>query len=277
MDLKKIETGIKRLVESQLVRAVLGSKPEDRVLQRLMEELRAGTRTDQAGRRVAPNAFAIMVPPGASALWMQHLSLPVLRDAVREMADQSGARLMASPTIDVIEDRKEVPDGSFRVIATFDQAPVKETQEVVSHTPRLEPSPEGDAAPANAVLIVDGAAQYALSRAVVNVGRRLDNNLVIEDPRVSRHHAQLRAIDGHFVLFDLNSSGGCFVNGKRTTQTVLRPGDVISLAGFTLIYTQEPSIAEQHPAATAPHRVGGERPTVVRESRPSEEEDRGKP
>jgi pSer/pThr/pTyr-binding forkhead associated (FHA) protein len=67
----------------------------------------------------------------------------------------------------------------------------------------------------------------------------LENQLVIDDPRVSRNHAQLRAIKGRFALFDLNSTGGTFVNGQRTSQTVLYPGDVISLAGVALIFGQD--------------------------------------
>jgi hypothetical protein len=263
MDLKKIESGLKRLVESQLVRAMRGIKPEDRVLQRLMEELSVNTRTDQMGRRVAPNAYAIMVQPGAAKFWGKHLSAPELLDAIREMAAQSGAHLMSPPTVEVVEDPGETAEGGFHVVAAFEGAPVNETQDLASQTPRREGGTEGDLAPANAFLIVDGAVQYALSQAVVNVGRRLDNHLVIEDPRVSRHHAQLRAIDGCYVLFDLNSSGGSFVNGQRTSQSVLRPGDVISLAGVTLIYAQDSSHTEQQLAATAPHGVSGERPTVV--------------
>ena len=49
----------------------------------------------------------------------------------------------------------------------------------------------------------------------------------------------MRAIKGRFVLFDLNSTGGTFVNGQRTSQTVLYPGDVISLAGVALIFGQD--------------------------------------
>jgi hypothetical protein len=270
MDLKRIEAGLKKLVESQLVRALPGSRPEDRVLQRLMEEVRSGTRTDELGRSLAPNAYAIMVRPGTSSGWKQQLVLPALLDAIREMADQSGLRFAAPLSLDVVEDPTESRESGFHVVAKFDEAPVKETQEVASRTPRVEGTWEVNSVPANAFLIVEGSTQYALSQTVINVGRRLDNNLVIEDPRVSRHHAQLRAIDGHYVLFDLNSSGGSFVNGQRTSQSVLRPGDVISLAGVTLIYAQDSSRQEQQTGATAPHEAGGERPTVVSETRSSE-------
>jgi pSer/pThr/pTyr-binding forkhead associated (FHA) protein len=82
--------------------------------------------------------------------------------------------------------------------------------------------------PEEAFLIIDGVKVFPLSESVVNIGRRLDNHLVIDDVRVSRCHAQLRAINSRYVIFDLNSSGGTFINGRKMTQAVLYPGDVIT-------------------------------------------------
>jgi pSer/pThr/pTyr-binding forkhead associated (FHA) protein len=79
---------------------------------------------------------------------------------------------------------------------------------------------------------------------VVNIGRRLGNHIVIDDPRVSRSHAQIRALRGRYVLFDLNSTGGTFINGQRIKQHSLKPGDVISLAGYTIIYGEDSSPAD---------------------------------
>ncbi len=93
--------------------------------------------------------------------------------------------------------------------------------------------------PPNAFFIVDGIKFYPLVKAVINIGRRLENDLVIDDRRVSRNHAQLRAIEGHYVLFDLNSTGGTFVNGSRVSETILYPKDTISLGGVKLIFQQD--------------------------------------
>ncbi|MDP2778413.1 MAG: FHA domain-containing protein, partial [Anaerolineales bacterium] len=93
--------------------------------------------------------------------------------------------------------------------------------------------------PQSAFLIVEGVRVFPLLLPVVNIGRRLENQLIIDDPRVSRNHAQLRTIKGRYVVFDLNSTGGTFVNGQRTNQIVLYPGDVISLAGVALIFGQD--------------------------------------
>jgi pSer/pThr/pTyr-binding forkhead associated (FHA) protein len=74
---------------------------------------------------------------------------------------------------------------------------------------------------------------------VINIGRRPDNQLVINDSRVSRIHAQLRAINGLYIIFDLDTTGGTFVNGQKINQCTLYPGDVISLAGVPLIFGQD--------------------------------------
>ena len=93
--------------------------------------------------------------------------------------------------------------------------------------------------PEDAFVIIDGTRVIPLNQAVINIGRRIENTLVVDDPRVSRTHAQMRAINGRYIIFDLNSTGGTFVNGERVKQTVLYPGDVISLAGADLIYGQK--------------------------------------
>ncbi len=93
--------------------------------------------------------------------------------------------------------------------------------------------------PEDAFVIVDGIKVIPLNQPLIRIGRRLENNLVLDDPRVSRTHAELRAINGRYVLFDLNSTGGTFVNGLKITQSVVYPGDVISLAGVNLVYGQK--------------------------------------
>ncbi len=93
--------------------------------------------------------------------------------------------------------------------------------------------------PEDAFVIVDGIKVIPLTQPLVRIGRRLENNLVLDDPRVSRTHAELRAINGRYVLFDLNSTGGTYVNGLKITQSVVYPGDVISLAGVNLVYGQK--------------------------------------
>jgi pSer/pThr/pTyr-binding forkhead associated (FHA) protein len=118
----------------------------------------------------------------------------------------------------------------------------------------LQAKPDDDVAtvPEDAFVIVDGIRVIPLTQPIVNIGRRVDNTLVIDDPRVSRTHAQLRAINGRYIIFDLNSTGGTFINGERVTQSILYPGDVISLAGADLIYGQKNPPPRQDLKETSP-------------------------
>jgi pSer/pThr/pTyr-binding forkhead associated (FHA) protein len=94
---------------------------------------------------------------------------------------------------------------------------------------------------------------------IINIGRRPENHLMIDDPRVSRFHAQIRASKGSFILFDLNSTGGTSVNSQPVTQRMLSPGDVISLAGVPLIYSQDTPESDTGATAALPAepRPGG--------------------
>jgi pSer/pThr/pTyr-binding forkhead associated (FHA) protein len=103
----------------------------------------------------------------------------------------------------------------------------------------LRMNEERDGIPANAFFRMEAGKTFPLVEPVISIGRMLENDLVIDDPRVSRRHAQLRAVEGHFVLSDLGSTGGIFINGRRITETIIYPDDSISLAGFLLTFQQD--------------------------------------
>ena len=95
----------------------------------------------------------------------------------------------------------------------------------------------------NPSLILYGGRIIELNQSVINIGRKASNHIIISDPRVSRVHAQLRRIKEEYMVFDVDSAGGTFINSERIQSHVLRPGDVISLAGYTMIFT-----TDQHPS-----------------------------
>ena len=66
------------------------------------------------------------------------------------------------------------------------------------------------------------------------IGRGTDNEIVLRDERVSRHHGQLSARQGNLVFTDLGSTNGSFVNGSRVREIVLGSGDVLRLGNSTL-------------------------------------------
>ncbi len=64
-----------------------------------------------------------------------------------------------------------------------------------------------------------------LNRTPFTVGRKVDKDLVIADPRVSRDHAQIMQEEQDFFLVDLGSKHGTFVNGERIQRQKLERGD----------------------------------------------------
>ena len=118
--------------------------------------------------------------------------------------------------------------------------------------------------PDNAFLILEGTKAIPLDQAIVRIGRSHDNSIVLDDPRVSRHHVEIRVIRDHFVLFDLGSSGGTYINSQRISQGLLYPGDVISLAGINIVFIQGTRLPGQGQADSTQTMPGpGQRATVV--------------
>src|SRR5512142_879111 len=91
----------------------------------------------------------------------------------------------------------------------------------------------------DACLVVNGVDLFPLKLPITSIGRKIDNVLVLNDPRVSRLHAELRCFRGRYVVFDMGSTGGTYVNGHRVSHSVVYDGDVISLAGVQLVFRQK--------------------------------------
>ncbi len=71
------------------------------------------------------------------------------------------------------------------------------------------------------------------------IGRGPDNDVVVADLMVSRHHAELEARDGSYELADLGSQNGTFVNGVRILRAPLNLGDVVSVGGTSLVFAPD--------------------------------------
>lgn len=259
--LDEIETRLQSLVEVHLAKFIPGYKPEERVARLLATAMYNGL--VKRGTIVkAPNIFIISAHPTTLSKWnTEPQLLEELGNAIYETGTEAGFRFSNKLRVITSADTSMTP-GEVKIQATIKTGPLAETRGI----PAVDAEKSGDeseSVPANAFLILGGTKIIPLTRTTINIGRRLDNQIVIDDPRVSRTHAQLRTVKGRFVLFDLESTGGTFVNGKRTTQTVLYPGDVVSLAGVTLIFGQDIPSGRIFNDYTEPgSSISAERPTA---------------
>jgi pSer/pThr/pTyr-binding forkhead associated (FHA) protein len=78
--------------------------------------------------------------------------------------------------------------------------------------------------------------QCFLERDVFTIGRGDMNALKLEDPMISREHAQITTVMQDHILADLGSANGTLVNGVRIDQHILQHGDVIELGRFRVKY-----------------------------------------
>lgn len=81
--------------------------------------------------------------------------------------------------------------------------------------------------------------EYNVDKGTLTVGRAEDNDLVIENLAVSGHHARLVRENGDFVLIDLNSLNGTFVNGHKVSKWILKHNDLVTIGKHTIIFQDE--------------------------------------
>src|ERR1022692_4092563 len=75
-----------------------------------------------------------------------------------------------------------------------------------------------------------------LNRTPFTVGRKVDKDLVVADPRVSRDHALITSEDGQFFVVDQGSKHGTFVNGERVRRKTLERNDRVEFGVRDVAY-----------------------------------------
>jgi len=259
--LEILEAHLKSLIEERLMKFIPGGKPEDQISLKLASVMFSQIKTQQDKSNLAPNVYVIVANSSNLSRWRHESGLlDELAKALEAAGREAGYVFSSKPTLSTSAD-SSMTDNDVRVYASFSLGDVSETNgmQMDGGKKNLEVN-----SPNNSFLILHGSEIISIDQSVINIGRRLDNHVVIDDPRISRNHAQIREIKGRFVVFDLNSTGGTFVNGDRINQSVLYPGDVISLAGVTLIFGQDLPSTQRKEEPTRPNSaISSDRATVI--------------
>ncbi len=238
--LAHLEARLQALIEGSAARLFSSSSQREDLAARLVAAMQANIHTQADGSLWAPNLYTLIVHPAqAQALLENHALLQEMAQTIYQNGTEAGLRFPSPPVIKVTADpgaSSSLRSGldNLQIQALFNLEHLVETSDMESQAADYFPPRSTDA-----FLIVDGARVYPLDGSVVNIGRSSENQLVLDDLRVSRAHAQLRFINGKYVIFDLGSTGGTSINGQRVIQSALHPGDVISLAGVPIIFGQD--------------------------------------
>ncbi len=227
-----IETRLQTLIEGSLARLFPTYDIQKELAQQSVHAIKAEIRTGPKGALVAPNLFTVFLPAEQALVLQQDESfLDLLSRSLSEAVRESGLSFAAPPSVKVLPDPEQAASG-IQVIAQFSLVGTEKTSTLHLAFTAEKNNPI-------AFLIVNGTRMFPLEKTVTNIGRQKGNQLVIEDTRVSRHHAQLRMTKAQFIIFDLGSAGGTYVNGVRISERQLFTGDVISIGGVPLVFGLE--------------------------------------
>jgi hypothetical protein len=97
---------------------------------------------------------------------------------------------------------------------------------------------------------------FDLNKPVITIGREVGNDIILEDPQVSRHHVRLAQQGSGLVIEDLGSTNGTAVNGQRLIGTrPINRGDTIGLGDTVVLQVVESSVASETIVAGAPSQT----------------------
>ena len=203
-------------------------------------------------RKLAPDLIILRVSPDKLDTWQEHQAvLDEAALAVEKSWRQHGYHFRRKPRILI----QAVPELRLNQVEVQTEYSAIRSVTEKTELQKINRVSEADQQPKGAFLIIDAKEHISLTKPVLNIGRRSSNDIVLNDPMVSREHLQLRADHGKYILFDLSTTGGTYVNNHPVQSTALKPGDVIRVGKTIMVYNQE--LPGQTPGTTVLPIQGG--------------------
>ena len=209
MGLQSLEHRLERMVDGVFFRRTKGSIRPIELGRRLVREMDDQRSVDVKGRRIVPNDFkvALSAIDHASFNEIEDALVAELAEAAREYAREEGYHFMGPVSVQLTVDN-ELRGGRFNIVSQLKQAA---------------------SGPGMGSLVLPSGKRVDLGTATVTVGRLPECTISINDSNISRNHAEVRAGQTAFVVYDLGSTNGTMVNGiKIVGEHRLRDGDIIS-------------------------------------------------
>jgi len=238
--LARLESFLERIFEAPAGR--LGARLQPVSLTKRIERAMDTNKTFRDEGVIVPNVYELHLHPADFATFSSYRGSleDDLAHGVLARARHEQYTLVARPRVSILAD-PETPRGDVRVAANViddqgarirdDRAILEPTDTVVFARPGFEVGPPDAAGRAYLLVSTDGAepVEFDLGGALISVGRASDNDVILDDPLVSRHHCQLKLQHGAYSLADLGSRNGSLVNGQAVSEVALGPGDLIRI------------------------------------------------
>ena len=135
------------------------------------------------------------------------------------------------------------PEQSPETTSVF--RPFSEQEGTESPAPEPGAAAGVDALPAGSALLVvkrgpNAGSRFLLDRETTNAGRHPDSDIFLDDVTVSRRHAEFRREGNDFVVVDVGSLNGTYVNREPVDTSVLANGDEVQIGKFRLVFLTGP-------------------------------------
>ena len=246
--LRNLEAKLEGLVEGAFSRAFKSQVQPVEIARKLAKEMEEA-KSVSLSRTYVPNQFFVYLSPDDRARFDTYEDglKKELSDYLLEHARTHGLALLTRPTVELETDDR-LGLGEFGIQAKLVK-PAEAGEEVEAvegdfgHTmvysttgARRVEEPRQQLTRA---LLVGEDKRTVVSGDPFVIGRSRECDLVLDDPNVSRRHAELRREDGGWAVVDLGSTNGIKLNGKRSRGGRLNPGDEITLGLSRLTFEQE--------------------------------------
>ncbi len=232
----QFEERLERAVEGFFARLFRSGVHPVEIGKRLLRVMEDG-RTVALRRTYVPNVYRITIghQDYERLANLEAKLIEELEIFVGEAARQRQWSLPDSPRVSFATDGR-LGQGEFRIQAEAVSLRGQDEPQAAGPAARERaPEPAAPAGPPTLVLLDGDEPVKTLSiERRIRIGRQSDNDLVVADPGVSRHHAEVINESGTCTLRDLGSTNGTYVNGSVVHEHALRDGDRISL-GSTVV------------------------------------------
>jgi hypothetical protein len=222
--LQRFEHRVERLVSGAFARAFKAEVQPVEVAAALQRECDDRAAIVARDRRMVPNEFVVELGEHDHARLAPYEGplTDELSAMVREHAGEQGYQFIGPVSVG-LERVDDLDTGRFRIRSAAVAGVVAEPD----HHAGLGLSP---------ARVEIGASAYSLTRPVTVLGRADDADLRIDDPSVSRRHAEIRLYDDSAEIVDLGSTNGLVVAGTQVQRAALTDGTAVRLGSTVVVF-----------------------------------------
>ena len=216
MVLKRIEQKLEKLVEGTFTRVFPSSVKPIELGKRVRRVLEDKKTIGVQGQIIIPNRYVISLSPKdlENIESIQESIQREISSSIRDHANDENYHFQGTLTVEIFSN-SSLKTGSIEVDGLFEEN-------------------KGGFPPGS--LIDENGKRLIITEQKLSIGRDTKSTMQVVDVEVSRNHAEIRLLNTSFVLIDLQSTNGTYVNGQRVQEHTLQNFDQIKIGSTILLF-----------------------------------------